>query len=260
MSRLDWENNIGLGLGVAMQQLLDAALFYASVKKQNPNARITVTGLLKPDPAAQFSLPNGKVLTTRDRVVTYVARELEPYRGFPTMMRSAALLCEQGIDCDIVIVGGDGVSYGAPPADAPDWRSRMLAEVKVDPDRVHFLGKIPYEHYRRLLQVSSAHVYLTYPFVLSWSMLEAMASGCVVIGSSTPPVQEVIKDGDNGLLVDFFAPEQLARTVAGVLDTRHDMHALRTCARATVVERFSIEQGIRGYRELIEESTGASLS
>jgi glycosyltransferase involved in cell wall biosynthesis len=105
----------------------------------------------------------------------------------------AATVAATSHDCQVLIVGGDDVSYGSKPKDAANWREKLQGEVSLDPARVHFLGRIPYDSYRKVLQISAAHVYLTYPFVLSWSMLEAMASGCLVIGSATPPVQEVIR-------------------------------------------------------------------
>src|SRR5262249_48535318 len=127
-----------------------------------------------------------------DPVVTYVARNLEPYRGFHVFMRALQRIQRRHLRCHALIVGGDDVSYGRKPSDAAHWRERMLREVKLDAARTHFLGRVPYEHYLRVLQVSAAHVYLTYPFVLSWSMLEAMACGALLIGSDTAPVREVI--------------------------------------------------------------------
>ena len=136
-----------------------------------------------------------------------------------------------------MIVGGSDTSYGARPPAGRTWRDIFLDEVKTDLDlsRVHFVGKIPYRDYVDLLQVSGAHVYLTYPFVLSWSMLEAMALGACVIGSATPPVQEVIRQGENGLLVDFFSAPQIAEAVVGVLTDPADVAPLRAAARQTAL-------------------------
>jgi len=141
----------------------------------------------------------------------------------------------------VLIVGGDGVSYGAKPAEGT-YKQRYLEEVaaRIDTRRVHFLGRIPYPSYLRLLQVSAAHVYLTYPFVLSWSMLEAMSAGCVVIGSRTPPVEEVIRHGENGLLVDFFSAAEIVEAVAGVLEQRSAMSALRQAARESILDTYDL--------------------
>jgi glycosyltransferase involved in cell wall biosynthesis len=137
--------------------------------------------------------------------VTYCARGLEPYRGFHVFMRSLPLVQRQRPNAHIVLIGGDRASYGRDPQGHGSYREQLLTELgaELDLPRVHFLGNVPYAHYRRILQVSSVHVYLTYPWVLSWSFIEAMAMGCLVIGSNTPPVEEVITDGKNGFLVDF---------------------------------------------------------
>ncbi len=209
------------------------------------------TDLLRPDEQATFTLPEGTMLKAGDPVVTYVARNLEPYRGFHSFMRALPRIQKLHPTCHTVIVGGDEVSYGSQPPDAAHWRERMLREVKVDPARTHFLGTIPYESYRRLLQVSSAHVYLTYPFVLSWSMLEAMATACLVIGSRTPPVMEVIRHGENGLLVDFFDSAAMADQVVEVLVQPERWWPVRTQARADVVARYGLTHGETAYRALL---------
>lgn len=198
------------------------------------------TDLCRPDPAATVTLPDGRVLSRADEVVTYVARNLEPYRGFPTFMRAAAELLRRRPNLRILVVGGDEVSYGAPPAEGGTWRERMTAETQPDPARIHFLGKIPYDAFLSVLRVTRAHIYLTYPFVLSWSMLEAMACGAVIVGSDTPPVAEVIEDGRNGLLVDFFDPKAVADRVEEALDDPVGMATVAAAARRTVVERFDL--------------------
>lgn len=214
------------------------------------------TETMRPDPQASFTLPSGKVLKAGDPVVTYVARKLEPYRGFHVFMRALPQILEQNPDCDVVIAGGDGASYGGMPKDAPDWRTKMLREVAIDPARVHFLGQVPYASYRKLLQVSAAHVYLTYPFVLSWSMLEAMACGCLVIGSNTAPVREVIQHAENGMLVDFFDGRKLAAAVGTALTDQGRFGAVRELAARTVRKRYSAESGILEYFRLIECDMG----
>lgn len=199
------------------------------------------TAKVVPNPAARFEI-GGHTLRPGDPVVTFVSRNLEPYRGFPQFMRALPAVMRQRPDAQVLIAGGDSVSYGRPAPDGRIWRDVVMEEVGRDLDvsRVHFLGRIPYDRYLSLLQVSAVHVYLTYPFVLSWSMLEAMSAGCLVLGSATPPVQEVIADGENGLLTDFFDTDALGRRILGILADPGGHAALRTAARRTVVDRFDL--------------------
>jgi len=201
------------------------------------------TELVRPDPQARFAVPGSSVvLSARDKVVTYTARNLEPYRGFHTFMRALPGILASTPDARVVIVGDDDVSYSPRLPHGQTYRQLALREVgrQLDPGRVFFLPSLPYEQYLSLLQISSAHVYLTYPFVLSWSMLEAMAAGCLVIGSNTAPVTEVIRDGENGLLVDFFDPQAIAGRVAEVLAHPDRMAAIRARARDHVVARYDL--------------------
>lgn len=201
------------------------------------------TGVVVPNRHARVRLPDGELeLTADDEVVTYVARNLEPYRGFPSFMRSLPAILDARPNAQVVIVGGDRTSYGPALPDGETFRERMLAELgpALDARRVHFLGKLPYATYLAVLQISSVHVYLTYPFVLSWSMLEAMAAGCLVVGSRTAPVEEVIRDGDNGFLVDFFSPNEIAgRVIASLADPR-SYDGMRQRARSTIVEKYDL--------------------
>lgn len=209
------------------------------------------TQALSPNPEATFTLPNGLTLKAGDPVITYVARNLEPYRGFHSFMRALQRVQQAHRHCQTLIVGGDDVSYGGRPKDFANWRLKMLDQVQLDPTRTHFLGKLPYDAYRQILQISAAHVYLTYPFVLSWSCLEAMASGCLLIGSRTAPVKEVIEHGRNGLLVDFFDPIEMARTIVDALESPHTMAPLRIQARQDVAAHYSFESGEQAYRRLV---------
>jgi glycosyltransferase involved in cell wall biosynthesis len=140
-------------------------------------------------------------------------------------------------------VGGDSTSYGAAAPQGQTWKSIFLNEVKdeIDLNRVIFLGKIPYESYLKLLQISKAHIYLTYPFVMSWSCIEAMSSGAFVIGSDTPPVREFIQDKKNGILVDFFNYSQIASEVCKALDGGHAYDIMRENARKTIVEKYDLK-------------------
>jgi glycosyltransferase involved in cell wall biosynthesis len=203
------------------------------------------TDIARPSRTATFKLPgSGRVLTRDDEVVTYVARNLEPYRGFHIFMRALPQLLRRRKRAEIVIVGGDGVSYGAPPPPQSTFKAMMLHELgaKIDLTRVHFVGMLEYHDYLNLLQISSVHVYLTYPFVLSWSFIEAMACGCLIVGSRTPPVLEVLQNGVNGLTVDFFAPKSLATRIESALGHPDRMQALRDAARITAIKHFDLQK------------------
>lgn len=206
---------------------------------------------VKPDPAACLELPDGTVLRAGDKVITYVARNLEPYRGFHVFMRAAKKMLDRIPGCRIVLVGGDRVSYGRSPKDATHWREKMLREVQLDLSRVHFLGWVPYDSYLKVLQVSAVHVYLTYPFVLSWSLLECMAARCLVIASGAPSVREVVRDGHNGMLVDFFDVDAIVDKVEQALTEPRRFETMRAMARETVVRNFRVEDSLLRYREII---------
>jgi glycosyltransferase involved in cell wall biosynthesis len=216
------------------------------------------TALVQRRPNARFALPGGEVLTAADEVVTYVARNLEPYRGFHSFMRALPRMQAQRPKAKFVVVGGDDVSYGRRPPDGKTYREILLSEVGADVDRsrLFFLGRIPYGAYLDLLGISSVHVYLTYPFVLSWSMLEAMACNCAVVASRTPPVEEVIEDGKNGHLVDFFSPEAIADKVDEVLRDLHERDRIGGAARQTVLDRYDLAGCLPSQIELVEKLCG----
>jgi glycosyltransferase involved in cell wall biosynthesis len=191
--------------------------------------------------APDWSMPiGGQIFAPDDEIVTFVARSLEPYRGFHVFMRALPALLKARPRARICIMGRDDVSYGSAVTGHESWRAKMLAELegRFDLTRVHFFGHVPYEDYLALLGRSSAHVYLTYPFVLSWSMLEAMALECLVIGSDTPPVAEVIRHGENGLLVPFFDGDALVEQIAAALAEPGRHAPLRRAARQTIVENY----------------------
>lgn len=197
-----------------------------------------------PNPTPRtLALADGSVLQPGEPIVTFVNRHLEPTRGCHTFIRAIPHLQELAPTARIVVVGEtSGVSYGAACPNG-EWNDQFLAEIEgsYDPSRVHFIGTIPHQQFLPLLQLSACHVYLTYPFVLSWSLLEAMACACPVVGSATAPVQEVIRDGENGLLVDFFSPTSLAAAVADLLSNRGRASALGEAARRTVLKDYSLE-------------------
>ena len=200
------------------------------------------TEAVRPEAAAQVALPGGRVLRAGDEVLTFVNRNLEPYRGYHSFMRALPDVMAARPGAQVVIVGGNDVSYGPPPKDGRRWKDIYLDEVKdrLDLNRVHFIGKVPYPTFLNLLQISRAHAYLTYPFVLSWSMVEAMAAGALVIGSDTAPVREVIRHGENGLLVDFFDIAGWSRVLTEALAEPARFQGLRDAARRTAVERYDL--------------------
>lgn len=199
------------------------------------------TEVVKPNSTAWVEI-NGQRLQAGDETVTYVARNLEPYRGFHTFIRSLPKLQTLRPEAKVVIVGGEEVSYGKRLPVGQSYRQRYCAEVQdqLDWSKVFFVGKLPYADYLKVLQISAAHVYLTYPFVLSWSMLEAMAAGCLLVASDTAPVKEVIDDSVNGVLVDFFDHEKLAVRLADALASPEKYKQLRERARQTILSRYDL--------------------
>ena len=194
-----------------------------------------------PSPGRKLVLPRiGLDLSEAREIVTYVGRGMEPYRGFPQFMQAIAELQRRRPHCHIVIVGGEGVFYSAPLPNGQTWKEKMLNELSLDRSRIHFTGYLGRQEFLTVLQASTVHVYLTRPFVLSWSMLEAMSCGCALVASATPPVQEMVLDGVNGLLVDFFSPKQIADRIEEALVDP----VLRSClahrARETILERYDL--------------------
>jgi glycosyltransferase involved in cell wall biosynthesis len=200
----------------------------------------------------------GTTIKPGEKLITYVSRDLEPYRGFHLMMRAIPHLLRARKDIRVVLVGADGISYGMPPAQGT-WREAMLAELGdgIDPKRVLFPGRIDYQVYLAMLQRSDAHVYLTYPFVASWSLREALAAGCVVIGSDTPTVREFVTHDQNGLLVSFFNPKGLADSVLRVLEDAPLARRLRENARHYAEKNLAMADYLAAYEALIKRLTGA---
>jgi glycosyltransferase involved in cell wall biosynthesis len=208
------------------------------------------TATLGPNPNVTLTTPNGSRLKAGDPVITYVARNLEPYRGIHTFLRMLEQVQKKHKTVHAIIVGGNGVSYGSRPNGSPNWREHLLKEVKLDPQRTHFVGKLPRAQYLRVLQTSAVHCYFTYPFVLSWSLLEAMACGALVVGSDTAPVREVIRHGHNGVLGGFFDASNLAELVLEALAPTDSHRQMRVNARQTAM-RYSQEAGVEGYERVV---------
>jgi glycosyltransferase involved in cell wall biosynthesis len=217
------------------------------------------TQTMRPDPAAHFTLQDGRRLTAADEVITYVSRNLEPYRGFPSFMKALPEILQRRPSAQVIVVGGDEVSYSPAAPQGKTWKETMLETVSLDLSRVHFLGRVPYQFFKTILQISSVHIYLTVPFILSWSCVEALAAGCIVVGSRTPPVQEFIEDGRNGFLVDFFDSDALARQVDHVLTHRESLGTIRARARETVLAQYSLAECLPRQLELLRDVTGKDL-
>jgi glycosyltransferase involved in cell wall biosynthesis len=213
----------------------------------------------RPDPTASVRLSDGRVLRAGGSpVVTFVARDLEPYRGFPQVLEAAAKVVRQRPDALFVFVGGDGTSYGVPPPGGGAWKDHILASLDIPQESIVFPGVVPHSVLRQLFQISAAHLYLTYPFVLSWSVLEAMACGALVIGSDTAPVREVIKTGQNGLLVPFFDTDALAEAILGVLKAPARHFGMRAAARRTVERRFRLTDCLERQQYILKDLIGKS--
>jgi len=199
------------------------------------------------------------MLRAGQEVITFASRNLEPYRGYHIFMRALPEILSARPKAHAVIVGGDGVSYGPAPGRGRSWKTIFLNEMRdrLPMDRIHFVGHLKREHFIKMLQISSTHVYLTYPFVLSWSMLEAMSAGAMVVGSRTPPVEEVITDRIDGALVDFFDHRALAAKVIEANASPEDFVAVRQAARAKIVNQYDLRRrGLPLWFNLIQKVTG----
>ena len=203
------------------------------------------TATIAPNPSAWLTIDGHGSWSREDEVITFVNRNLEPYRGFHVFMRALPELLRRRPRAQVVVVGEDGISYGAAPREGGTWREVMTAEVRsripdADWARVHFVGRIPRETFTALLQVSRVHLYLTYPFVLSWSLLEAMSAGSAIVASDTPPVREALRDGRTGLLVDFFDGAGLVDAIDRLAEDRALRHRLGAAARAHAVATYDL--------------------
>lgn len=227
-------------------QLVSPTPFQANRLPQSLRSRLAIihegVDLQQARPAPEAAVTIGTKTFSRSRpLVTFASRVLEPLRGCHTFFRSLPKILEEVPDAEIVIAGEEaGAGYGASPPDNETWKSHFWKEIegKVDASRIHFVGWLPNETLNALMSISSAHVYLTYPFVLSWSLLEAMACEALVIASDTPPLRDVIVDGENGILVDFLSPGQLSEAVIAAL--RHPDHfmEIRRAARKTILKHY----------------------
>lgn len=232
--------------------LADAGLsptcFQADTYPVEMRDRITVThegidtDVVKPGAPLPVRLTSGATLTANDEVITFVSRNLEPYRGFHILTRALPELLRRRPRAKVLIVGHDGTGYGAAAPAGTTWKQHFLGEVagQFDPARVLFVGMLDYRNFLNILRLSRLHIYLTYPFVLSWSLLEAMATGCAVLASDTAPLREFIMDGETGALVPFFDREALVDRACALLEDDDLRRHLGARARERVVETVDL--------------------
>ncbi|NOY00276.1 MAG: glycosyltransferase [Verrucomicrobia bacterium] len=211
------------------------------------------TDLCKPVAGAKLKLDRiGLDLSDVTELITYTAWGMEPYRGFPQFLRAIAKLQRKRPNLHAVVVGEDRVVYGRKRDDDLTWKQEMLQTLNMDETRIHFPGKLPHEELRQVYQASSAHVYLTHPFILSWSMMECMASGCILIASDVPTVTEIVTDNETGLLVDFFDPNAIANRIEEALDHPEKMQRIRDNARQLIIDNYSLKKTLPQHLDWIK--------
>ncbi len=232
---------------------ISPTVYQANTFPEEFRNRITVchdgidTNWSVPDPGVTLSLKGHPTYTRETEIVTFINRNLEPYRGYHVFMRALPDLLRARPNARVIIIGGDEVSYGSMPPKGRTWKQIFREEVQdqisaEDWRRVHFLGRIPHDQFTRVLQISRVHVYLTYPFVLSWSLMEAMSCGAAIVASDTAPVREVITHDETGRLVDFFDRTALVREVCDLLEDAKARTRLGAEARALMVARYDLRR------------------
>ncbi|WP_294153910.1 glycosyltransferase [uncultured Selenomonas sp.] len=185
-------------------------------------------------------------------ILTYVSRGFEPYRGYPQFMEAVSLLLKRRPNLHVILVGMDRTCYGVEPPDGKkSWVRYVDEHVKYDKSRVHFVGHLDRSSYQKVMQASTVHVYLTRPFILSWSMLEAMSFGCALVASKTPPVEEVVENGKNGLLANFRSPQHIAQRVEELLDDKELRKRLGRAARETILDHYDVKDCVRKQVDMI---------
>lgn len=238
-------------------EVMDAGLsptqYQASTYPDAYRDRITIchdgvdTDRITANPDATLDLPDGRTVTPEDEVVTFINRNLEPYRGYHVFLRALPDLLRRRPGVQVVLLGGDETSYGAKPPDGKSWKQIFIDEVRprmsdTDWARVHFLGRVPYATFLSVIQVSRVHVYLTYPFVLSWSLLEAMSAECAIVASDTAPVREAIIDGQTGVMVDFFDGATLVDETCALLGSPTRRAQLGANARKFAQDTYDLSR------------------
>lgn len=205
-----------------------------------------------PQKGRKFVLPAQKLdLSDCEELVTYLSRGMEPYRGFPQFMDAIRILLAARPKCHVVIAGSDRACYGPQYSKDKTWKQMEIEKGGYDESRVHFVGHLSREEYLMLLQASDVHVYLSRPFILSWSCLESMSAGCCLVGSATPGVQEAVEDGVNGLLANFRRPEHISARIEEALDDPELRERLGKAARESIIERYELSACLRKQLNMI---------
>jgi glycosyltransferase involved in cell wall biosynthesis len=248
MLRVPTRNGVNLLMLPQVDWCISPTYWQASTYPEEFHRKMSVvfdgvdTDKITPNSAASLKLPNGKEFKAGDEVLTFVNRNLEPFRGYHVFMRALPEILAKRPNAHVLIVGDWKVSYGRPPEGKTGWKDVLLDEVKdrLPMDRVHILGRVQYDDFIKILQISRAHVYFTYPFVQSWSMVEAMSAGCMVIGSKTKPVEEFLTDGQNGVLVDFFDKQALIDAAVDGLANPQNYIQMRENARKHIIANYDL--------------------
>jgi glycosyltransferase involved in cell wall biosynthesis len=209
------------------------------------------TDFYTPVNSATVHLAKGGTLTEESEIITYVARGMEPYRGFPQFMEAVSKVQQQNPNVHTIIVGQDRVAYGSRRKDGQTYKEHALKTLDLDMSRIHFPGLVDFETLREIFRISSVHVYLTAPFVLSWSMIEAMSTGCIILGSDTPPVQEVLRDGENGFLVDLLDSDKIAERILDIIKNNASLTEVRKRARETILLNYDAKNTLPCHRQMI---------
>jgi glycosyltransferase involved in cell wall biosynthesis len=208
------------------------------------------TNMCRPQARSHLHIP-GVDLDQNTKIVTFISRALEPARGFFTFMEAVEKLCHRDRSIHFVVVGRERPAYSPGTGNGPTYKAQAMEKYNCDWSRIHFTGKLTYEHYLEVLRNSMVHVYLSSPLFLSWSLLEAMSCGCTIVSSDNAPVTEVIEHDVNGRLVSFFDAESLATQVEDLIDDRAAADRLSAAAREIVVQRYDLKKCVNQWKELI---------
>lgn len=204
-------------------------------------------------------LLDGRSLGPDTRIVTYVARGLESMRGFDLFMRVASRIAREREDVIFIVVGQEEIYYGWDRlhVGSPSFKRWVLERVEHDPSRFVFMGHVPPERLADILSLSDLHLYPTVPFVLSWSLINALSTGLTVIGSDVAPVREVIEENQSGLIVPLFDIDAWAETSLRVLDDPAEFSGLGTKARELVEEKYGLDAAVPALKNYFERMTSS---